>query len=253
MLTKTHDANGVTSSRPKWVNPLNSCLKTMTMLSDLVLTRWPETCDMKRDDEGPTRACGRPMHVCDRRPSQGRDSIASAEVTPWDALSADVSHSSNVAWAPGRLKSPTTRLFAQEPVEANSQEEIMKMLHYWSFVGGIHCWRMASPHNRPIIRKAFSCHSVFMLSSFIQKMSRWAGRFRVAINLRQLSCFASSVGNTPLWHRKLKCPLQFRFVLYTGNNYLTHRGILLNNKSKVVNPGTTDFASRPGTNGFAKQ
>ena len=55
-------------------------------------------------------------------------------------------HSSAVTWALRRLKSPTTRP------------------HYWPYVRGIHRWPVDSPHNGPVVRKAFPCHGAIPIT-----------------------------------------------------------------------------------------
>ena len=62
------------------------------------------------------------------------------------------------------LKSPTSRLFVQQLVQAIKTES-SKTPHHWLFVMGIHWSLVDSPHKVPVIRKVFLCQDVFMDSN----------------------------------------------------------------------------------------
>ena len=70
-------------------------------------------------------------------------------------------HYSGITWTSWPLKSLATWLFAQKFDQANIKENIA-VLHYWSFVRGIHRWPVDSPQKGPVMRKTFSCHDLVM-------------------------------------------------------------------------------------------
>ena len=70
-----------------------------------------------------------------------------------------MTHYCEVTWASGRIKSPTTRLFVQGLVQANSKGN-MKILDYPPFVRVFHCWQMDSHHKGSIMQKTILWHWV---------------------------------------------------------------------------------------------
>ena len=76
-----------------------------------------------------------------------------------------------LTWVLWHLKSPAISLLVQLLVQANIKGNT-KGPHYWPIVRGIHWSLVDSPHNGPVMWKAFPCHDGIMpysLSSIYQK------------------------------------------------------------------------------------
>ena len=70
-------------------------------------------------------------------------------------------------YAPWRLKSPASRLFAQTFVQAQLKETI-KAPRHWPLSG--ECWPVESPHKGPVTRKMFPFDDVINNPRFIFKV-----------------------------------------------------------------------------------
>ena len=62
--------------------------------------------------------------------------------------------------------SPTTRMFSQQLINANSKQAI-KTPHHWPFVRVIYRWHVGSPHKQPVIQKHFDAMSSLCKSLWI--------------------------------------------------------------------------------------
>ena len=74
-------------------------------------------------------------------------------------LKCHLHHYSGITWASWHPKSLTTRLFVQQTINSNKNNQCPASLESLSPQ-----WQMDSPHKGPVMQKAFPCHNPIMFS-----------------------------------------------------------------------------------------
>ena len=132
--------------------------------------------------------CHAYIRVTDRRPIRVRGPDGIPQGAEWTKrVQRHLSHVTR------SLKSPVSRLYVQQVVEANKKRNI-QVLHYWPFVREIHRWPVDDPHKRPEMRKAFPCHVIKCIDYILKNQTglAWWESLRIRLLLVVRSCFQYS-------------------------------------------------------------